>query len=284
MVSACLKKGSLGAQRKNSINKIESSYIRVGDRNVRYLCGGKGDPLLIVHGGGGGVSAWVKNLEVLAGHYTVYAPDLPGFGETRSIEDRFRVEEYVGFLEDFSGALGLERFYLAGHSVGGGIALSYALDYPERVERLVLVSSLFLGSEIAPWARYLSSPKIFKYLAEAGLTVFGTASRLAGRIFHFRKLTPPFSRIQMEIGNSTMDLKGQTIVLLDRLAGLVMPTLLVWGARDGIVPAKHAYAAADVIPDCSVHVFEGCGHYVYNQKRQEFSGLLHKFLHRNTAS
>ena len=68
------------------------------------------------------------------------------------------------------------------------------------------------------------------------------------------------------------------MVLLNRLSEIVMPTLLIWGARDGIVPARHAYAAARVIPECKLHVFEGCGHSVYKQKVQEFSQLLVDFL------
>ena len=77
-----------------------------------------------------------------------------------------------------------------------------------------------------------------------------------------------------------MTLQGQTIVLLNRLSELIMPTLLVWGTRDGIVPARHAYTAAEVIPDCQLHVFEGAGHSVYKHRVQEFSQLLAGFLGR----
>ena len=75
-----------------------------------------------------------------------------------------------------------------------------------------------------------------------------------------------------------MTLKGQTTVLLNRLSELMMPTLLVWGARDGVVPVSQAYAAAELIPDCQLHVFEDCGHSVYKQNVQDFSRLLTGFL------
>jgi len=194
------------------------------------------------------------------------------------------VSEYVDFLEKFTGALGLDDFHLVGHSVGGGIALAYALDHPRNVKRLVLVSSLFLGSEIAFWARYLSTPKLTRYLGEASLNLFDRMSRLAGRVCRTGEITPPFTRVQMAIGRGIMNLKGQTNILADRLAELMMPTLLVWGARDNIVPARHAWAAADIIPDCRVHVFEGCGHHVHNQKQKEFSSLLLTFLGKHTDS
>ena len=75
-----------------------------------------------------------------------------------------------------------------------------------------------------------------------------------------------------------MTLRGQTQVLMNRLPELVIPTLLVWGAKDGIIPAKHAYAAAKVIPKCHLHIFEGYGHSVYKQKVDDFSQLLVGFL------
>jgi pimeloyl-ACP methyl ester carboxylesterase len=276
VISACLELGYPRASKELLINQLNTVNIKIGEGNVSYLCGGTGDPLVIVHGGGGGANAWKKSLEILAENYTVYAPDLPGFGRSQSIHDRFMVSEYVDFLEDFTSALGLEDFYLVGHSVGGGLALSYALDHPRKVKRLVLVSSLFLGSEIALWARYLSTPKLTRYLGEAGLTVFDSMSRLAGHVGYTEKITPPFTRVQMAIGRGIMNLKGQTNILADRLMELMMPTLLVWGARDPIVPARHAWAAADIIPDCRVHVFEGCGHHVQNRK--EFTSLLLSFL------
>jgi 4,5:9,10-diseco-3-hydroxy-5,9,17-trioxoandrosta-1(10),2-diene-4-oate hydrolase len=262
----------------DDISRLRAANINIGARNVSYLYGGKGNSLVIVHGGGGGVNAWVNSLELLAEHYTVFAPDLPGFGNSQSIDDSFSIPAYVDFLERFTGALGLEKFCLLGHSLGGGIALRYALDFPEKIERLVLVSSLFLGKEIALWARYLSSPSVFRYLGEAGLTIFKGLSWVAGSLCNSCRLSPPFTRVQIAVGKSIMSLKGQTMVLADQLAGLVMPTLLVWGARDGIVPAKHAYAAAGVIPDCRVHVFENCGHHVHNHKTREFSDLLVSFL------
>ena len=79
-----------------------------------------------------------------------------------------------------------------------------------------------------------------------------------------------------------MSIKGQTTVLLHQLTRLVMPTLLVWGAKDGIVPVKHAYAAANVIPDCQIHIFEDGGHHIHNQNIKEFSRLLVSFLGKGT--
>ena len=82
----------------------------------------------------------------------------------------------------------------------------------------------------------------------------------------------------MDIGKTMITLRGQKTVLLNQLSELTMPTLLVWGAGDRIVPAAHAYVAAELIPDCQLHVFEGCGHSVYKQRVEEFSKLMANFL------
>jgi pimeloyl-ACP methyl ester carboxylesterase len=82
----------------------------------------------------------------------------------------------------------------------------------------------------------------------------------------------------MELGNMITSFHGQTTILLDSLSALLVPTLVIWGAKDGIVPVKHAYAAAQVIPNCQVHVFEDCGHRVHQQRVDDFSSLLTRFF------
>lgn len=91
---------------------------------------------------------WLKNLRILSRHYTVYAPDLPGFGSSQPLSTHIELSEFARFIDDFTQALGLQDFYLVGHSVGGGIALQYALEHPVRIKRLAIVNSMCLGKEI----------------------------------------------------------------------------------------------------------------------------------------
>ena len=170
-----------------------------------------------------------------------------------------------------------------GHSLGGGIALHFALKYPHKIGRLVLVSSMFLGKEIALWARFLSSPAFLKLLGEAGIAIFKVVGWLFKLLYAPSEFVTPFSRIQMSIGENLMTLQGQAIVLLNRLSEIIMPTLVVWGTRDEVVPAKHAYATAELIPDCQIHIFEGGSHNVYKQRIGEFSKLLTGFLGRDNT-
>ena len=260
------------------LSEIHSENIKVGGLDVHYLTGGEGEPLVVIHGGGDSARAWLDNLEELSERYTVYAPDLPGFGHSQPISDSFHVSEFVEFVGGFTHSLGLKRFHLVGHSLGGGIALQFALESPRKIERLVLISSMFLGKEIALWARFMSSPAFLRPIGEAGVAIFRAVGWLIKSLHIPFEFMSPFLQVKMGIGRSIMTLKGQTTVLLNQLSELLVPTLLVWGAEDVIVPVAHAYAASQLIPDCQLHVFEGCGHSVYKQKGGEFSQLLTRFL------
>ena len=252
--------------------------VKVGHLDIHYLTGGKGEPLIVIHGGGDSGNAWLRNVAELSKYYQVYLPDLPGFGRSKTASEDFDLSSYVTFVEDFSRSLGLERFHLVGHSLGGGIALRYALDFPHRIERLVLVSSLFLGREIALWARVMSLPVFYRVARKTVAGVFRALVWLVRKLHcPLGKITPP-SLLRMSIGKSIMMVKGQTTVLMSRLSELLMPTLLVWGANDNIVPARHAFLAARQIPNCQVRVFQNSGHSVYRQRIREFSDLLVRFL------
>jgi len=260
------------------MSNIHSKQIRVDELDVHYFTGGQGEPLIVIHGGGDGARAWKKNMEELSESYTVYVPDLPGFGGSQLGERDYYLPELVEFVEKFSRELGLESFHLMGHSFGGGIALSYALKSPHKLKKLVLVSSMFLGREIALWVRVLSIPAICRSTGKVALAVLKGVKWVADLILAPVKFVIPISRTSINMGSTMSTLREQATVLVNQLSELMVPTLVVWGAKDPIVPAKHAYAAAQLIPDCQVKVFEDCGHSVYKDRVQEFSQLLTRFL------
>ena len=260
------------------MNKIHSKKIKVGGLDIHYFTGGNGDPLVVIHGGGGGAGAWKKNMAALSRDYTIYVPDLPGFGYSQEIEGDYYIPEFVNFVEEFADSVGLESFYLMGHSLGGGIALTYALKFPDKVKKLVLVNSMFLGKEIAFWVRFLSMPTLCRYLGAATLAVLRGVKWTADSFFAPLEFVSPVSRTSIHLGSKITTLKEQTTVLAHRLSEIMVPTLVIWGAKDPILPVKQAYAAAELIPDCQVKVFEKGGHSVYRQKIAEFSHLLIAFL------
>ena len=256
--------------------RLES--IKVGHLDIHYLTGGEGEPLIVIHGGGDSGRAWRQNATELSKYYQVYIPDLPGFGRSKAINEDFDLSSYVTFVEDFSRSLGLGHFHLLGHSLGGGIALNYALKFPHRIKRLVLVSSLCLGKEIAFWARIFSFPMFYRIAKKTVVGVFKAIGWLVRKLnCPLGKIAPP-SLLRMSIGKSIMTIKGQTNVLVNQLSELLMPTLLIWGARDSIVPVRHAFVAAMQIPDCQVRIFQDSGHSVYRHRVHEFSDMLVRFL------
>ena len=257
---------------------LRPENVKVGQLDIHYLTGGEGEPLVVIHGGGDSGRAWLENAAELSKNYQVYLPDLPGFGHSKAIDEDFDLSSYVTFVEDFSRSLGLGRFHLVGHSLGGGIALNYALEFPYKIERLVLISSLCLGREIALWSRILSLPIFYRITKKTIVSVFRAIEWLVKKInYPLEKVTPP-SLFRMSIGKSIMSIKGQTTVLANRLSELLMPTLLVWGAKDSIVPVRHAILAAERIPNCQVRVFQDSGHSVYRHRIREFSDLMVRFL------
>jgi len=259
------------------VNNIHSQQIKVGKLDIHYLTGGCGDPLVVIHGGGNGAEGWLQNVTELGEHYRIYVPDLPGFGHSQPTDGDHSMSEFVQFLEDFTHSLGLNRFHLVGHSIGGGIALHYALKFPYKIGKLVLVSSMCLGKEVALWIRVLSS-FFFWPLGVAAVAILKAVKWLVNLVYAPFKFVNPLPQAKVNLGKSITTLEEQATALMDQLSELIMPTLLVWGAKDSIVPVSHAYAAARLIPDCQLHVFEGCGNSVYKQKVQEFSQLLTKFL------
>jgi pimeloyl-ACP methyl ester carboxylesterase len=245
--------------------------------DIHFLTLGKGDPLIILHGGGSGARAWKRNMEALSQRYTIFVPDLPGFGLSQPLAGPYYIAEMVAFVEDFARALGLNQFYLMGHSFGGGIALHYTLKNPSQIRKLVLVSSLCLGKEISWWVRFFSSPFFCLSLGHAMVGLFECVKKIAG-FFGPWEIIEPVTRASVHIGSRISTITEQTIVLLSQLSEIVAPTLVVWGENDPIVPFAHAYSAAKRIPDCRVKVFADCGHSVYRDRLNDFSNELTGFL------
>ncbi|OGO01613.1 MAG: hypothetical protein A2Y90_00915 [Chloroflexi bacterium RBG_13_52_12] len=259
------------------MNKIQSKTIKVGGLDVLYYTAGQGEPLVVIHGGGGDARSWLLNIQELAEKYTVYAPDLPGYGGSQPLDGVYYIPELVGFIERFAANLGLEKFHLMGHSLGGGIALNFALKFPNKITKLVLVSSLCLGSEIAFWVRLFSLPAFIRSIGSVTMGV------LKGVKWVVKQLNPgeiimQLSPAAMTVGGSITTFRQQTLILEKWLPEVKMPTLLVWGGRDPIVPVMQAYRAAKVIPDCQVEVFKNRGHNVHRDELKKFSSILTRFL------
>jgi len=256
---------------------IRSKRITLNGLNIRYFTGGSGEPLLVLHGGNSHAGPWAKNLRELAHKYTVYVPDFPGFGLSQRIEGDYYVPELVNFINAFADAMGLESFYLMGHSIGGAVAASYALQNPQRVKKLILIDSMCMGKEIAVWVRLLTIPGLSKYIGTGVVGLFKAVKWIVDGMFRSIEFILPVSEASLVIGTGAVTLQAQTLVLTKHLSEIVTPTLIVWGNKDRIVPVKHAYAAATIIPVCSLSILGG-GHCAYQDRLPEFSRIVSSFL------
>jgi pimeloyl-ACP methyl ester carboxylesterase len=265
-----------------------------GIRTRYWLAGESGSPVILIHGLGASAEIWSANIGALASRHLVYVPDLPGFGLTdKPARMDYAPEAYSRFIRDYMTALGIGRATLVGHSLGGGVALRVVLDDPGRVEMLVLVSSAGLGRDVSLPLRIASLPFFDRIFFKPPLPVF---TRFLHRlVFDPDVITADFARLYYEmffqpgavraftgILRAISTFRGARPGVLERigkgLGTILVPTLILWGRQDRILPASQALDAAGKIPGARLHIFERCGHMPNVEYPEEFNRLLLEFL------
>jgi pimeloyl-ACP methyl ester carboxylesterase len=250
---------------------------------------------VLLHGITGSSKTWEDLIPRLSRHYRVIAPDLIGHGESAKPPGDYSLGAYANLLRDLLEALGEERGTIVGHSLGGGVALQFAYQYPERCERLVLVSSGGLGREVHPILRAAALPGaelILPWLSLAAARGVGTIVRALGHL-GFRGSTDLAEawRSFVSLGESEarraflttvrgiIDLGGQRVSAVDKLyLAADMPTLIVWGARDPLIPVTHAFGAHQITPQSRLEIFPRAGHYPYLDDPEHFAKVLLEFM------
>lgn len=264
------------------------AYREEGDRSA--------EPLLLIHGMAGSSRAWVPVIGPLAAKYRVIAPDLLGHGRSDKPRTDYSLGAFAVWIRDLLDELDIPAATLVGHSLGGGIALQVAHQHREYCRRLVLVNSGGLGTDISMPLRLLAAPG-----AELLLPVFasrpalfvgnGVVSLLAARTEDgarvqesWRKYSalrdPLVRRAFMRTLRSVVDVRGQTVCALDRLPRLVgeLPTLIVAGARDTVIPADHAQAAHAVLPGSRLEIIDDAGHHPQLDCPDMLAELIDEFV------
>lgn len=272
------------------IHGHEVSYLQAGGE----ISDGR-PVLLLVHGMAGSSATWRAVMPSLGERYTVVAPDLLGHGRSAKPRHDYSLGAFANLLRDLMVALGVERATLVGQSLGGGVAMQLAYQHPEQCERLVLVNSGGLGSEVSwilraaalPGAEYLFPLLFPSFVRSLGNAFSRRVASLGIRAPHieeewraYASLTLPDNREAfVRTVRSVIDLRGQTVSAHDRLylaSGL--PTLIVWGAQDRIIPVSHAYAAHEALPGSRLEIFEHAGHFPHVEDPMRFVRVLESFL------
>lgn len=283
---------------------ISHHFVEVAGIRTHYLHAGEaGPPVLLLHGGGTDSAAlsWKLTIEPLAEHFRVFAPDWPGYGDSDRPAIRYTMDFYIRFLGELMTALDISAASLAGVSMGGGIAMGFALGSPERVHKLVLVDSYGLQPAAPshtlsyvfirlPWVNELTWA-VFKQsreLARLSLqNIFyrpqAVSDELADEVFaELRK--PRAGRAFISFQRDEISWRGLRSVYMDRLHELNVPTLIIHGEKDGLVPLKYAQEAHQRIRGSRLYVIPECGHWPQREKPEEFNRVLLDFLLEEQAN
>jgi pimeloyl-ACP methyl ester carboxylesterase len=278
--------------------------VTIHGRTVAFRREGpRGAPaLLLVHGIAGNRATWDEVVPRLAADHDVIALDLPGHGASDPPIGDYSTGAYACVLRDLLEVLEVDAATIVGHSLGGGVTMQFAYQFPELMQRMVLVNSGGLGREVSALVRSASLPGselVIPLLASAPVRLAG---RLTGQAL--RAIGRPPSVDQREAGaalggladaetrrafigtvRSLMDVRGQRVSATNRLyLADAIPTLIVWGARDSILPVAHGREAAEAMPASRLEVFEDSGHFPHVDRPDRFAELLAAFVADTPAS
>ncbi|HWI95140.1 MAG TPA: alpha/beta fold hydrolase [Solirubrobacterales bacterium] len=275
--------------------EVSFETVTLHGRESGYLVGGEGPVLLLIHGMAGTCENWREVIEPLARHHTVIAPDLPGHGLSAGGSGDYSLGNLAAGLRDLLLVLGHERATIAGHSLGGGIAMQFSYQFPEMVERLILVSSGGLGLEVSPVLRAAALPGADLFIAATATTgqkIGGAIGRgllkvgmkpaadVAEVARGYGSLAEPERRKAfLATLRSVVGTEGQRVSAADRFyLAEEVPVLIVWGARDPIIPASHGEDAHRALPGSRLEIFDGVGHLPQVEQPSRFITVLEDFL------
>ena len=274
--------------------QFATEQVSIHGYRVCFRRGGAGPVLLLLHGIGDSSRTWIPAMRLVQRGYTVLAPDLPGHGSSSSPLGDYSLGSHASSVRDLLDLLGIERVTVVGHSFGGGVAMQFAYQFPSRCERMVLVDAGGLGREVnwilrlatVPAAEYVM-PVLFPVLMRRWgdpvarfLRAWGIRNGRAAEVWRsYRSLTDPGNRAAfVRTARAVIDPGGQSVSAANRLYLVaLMPTLIVWGGQDKIIPLVHAWQAHEAVPGSRLEVIEGAGHAPHTEDPVRFAEILVDF-------
>jgi 4,5:9,10-diseco-3-hydroxy-5,9,17-trioxoandrosta-1(10),2-diene-4-oate hydrolase len=261
---------------------VEQGIVSAGGIKTAYLKAGKGKKVVLLHGAGAGAVTWYKTIGALSKHFQVIAPDIVGYGESDKPNAPYDRAYYSKWLLDFIEEQAITHFSLVGNSQGGAIAIQFALDNPNKIERLVLVDSAGLSKRVSFGALFglfllnLFPSKLALKWMEHYLFCNSKCvdNAYAEYTLHVNKMP----------GGNLAFLKGKGKAVRpftpEELERIKTNVLIVWGEKDRFFPSSDARRACAFIPNCSLKVLPETGHLPFFEKPNEFNNLLIEFLQK----
>ena len=286
--------------RSKRVGPAEVEFVTVHGKRRAYVKTGSGPALLLLHGLACDHRTWDRVIPLLARSYTVIAPDLLGHGLSDKPRADYTLGGYANGMRDLLTVLGIDKVTVVGHSFGGGIAMQFAYQFPERTQRVMLVSSGGLGSEVTPLIKLIQAPGwegAMRLLTMPGIRHLETralramASHRSGPL---RKYTRDLEEAAAIVDSwrdrrtrfairhlvrAVVDWRGQIVTMSDRAyLTETMPMAVVWGRDDQVIPVRHSSNVAALAPAASVTVLPDSGHFPHRDHPEEFVRLLDRFV------
>ena len=282
-----------------SEDRFEEWEADLHGHRVIYHALGEGSPVVLIHGMLNSSRHWRDVALRLAERHRVIAPDLIGHGDSATPRGDYSLGAHAAAIRDLLVSLDVHSATIVGHSLGGGVAMQFFWQFPDRVERLALISSGGLGPKVSPALRVAALPGVgWPLWAAAHPRALDALDSLADR-FEERgrreaavqtravaRALRPLERAGgrkafLETLRSVIDVRGQRVSANDRLYLLgPVPTLVAWGDRDRTIPVEHGRAAADAIPNSRFELIEGAAHFPHLERPAALAGLLEDFIAR----
>lgn len=280
-----------------SDDELDLQYRVVHGYRRAYRHAGRGPAVLFIHGIGDNSATWLDVLRPLTKDFTVIAPDLLGHGASEKPRADYSAAAYANGMRDLLTVLDVDRVTIVGHSLGGGVAAQFAYQFPHLVDRLVLVGTGGVGREVHPILRMAAAPGVDLVLPlvasgpARGLINwlrrplgavggFGLGSDLSYVLGLFEELGSVTARQAfLRTLKAVVDWQGQVVTMLDR-AYLTrnLPTMVIWGSDDSVIPSAHADVAHRALPGSRLEIFEGSGHFPHHDDPVRFLKALREFL------
>ncbi|MDI6892465.1 MAG: alpha/beta hydrolase [Actinomycetota bacterium] len=261
--------------------------VEVAGRKIHYIKEGEGKPLILIHGFGGSTFSWRHNINPLSKTFTVYTLDLPGFGlSEKSTTFRYSTLAHAELVKNFMKALRIDKATLVGHSMGGEVAIIVALQYPEKVEKLILIDSPIEQSYPHPLMRLLASPPLGKVLVRSILFNAKSVEFALKRSYYDNKLvtkeviTGYFYPMRTKGADEAFLAMSRSYIITevkDGLQYLYLPALIIWGEKDRLVLVDRGHFLHGQIRKSKLIIIPECGHSPMEEKPARINDLIERF-------
>jgi pimeloyl-ACP methyl ester carboxylesterase len=276
--------------------------IRLHGHQIAYRMTGSGPPVILIHGITSSSATWDVVGPMLARNHTVLAPDLFGHGQSAKPRGDYSMGAFASGVRDLALALGLGPATVVGHSLGGGVAMQFSYQFPERTQRLALVSSGGLGRDVHRLLRAATLPGAELVLPLLVSSRLLGAGRALGRTLERLGLGVGTDTVEMARGHASLadaesraafvqalrasiDPTGQRVRATDRLyLAANLPLLIIWGQRDRVIPVRHGRRAHELVPGSRLVEFESAGHFAYLDEPERFVDTLERWIESTEPS